>query len=290
MENKLLDGKLVSEKLYTELKEKVSKLSIKPKLAVILVGDNPASKSYVKSKQKALFKVGMEDETITLPASITEEELIARINELNNDNSVNGILVQLPLPKHLNETKILNTIKPEKDVDGFTTINAGLLFSGQEPYSIPCTPAGICKLLDEYNIETSGKNVVVLGRSNIVGKPIAFLLSQKPYNATVTICHSATKNLADILKQADIIIAAIGKPEFITSSLIKEGAIIVDVGINRVEDKIKEKGYRLCGDVNFQDCYNKCSFITPVPGGVGLMTVACLIENTYKACLKANQV
>mgnify|MGYP000903612686 CR=1 FL=1 len=290
MENKLLDGKLVSEKLYNELKEKVSKLSIKPKLAVILVGDNPASKSYVKSKQKALLKVGMEDETITLSADITEEELIAKINELNNDNSVHGILVQLPLPKHLNETKILNTINPEKDVDGFTTINAGLLFSGQEPYSIPCTPAGICKLLDEYNIETSGKNVVVLGRSNIVGKPIAFLLSQKPYNATVTICHSATKNLTDILERADIIIAAMGKPEFITASSIKKGAIIIDVGINRVEDKTKEKGYRLCGDVNFQDCYDKCSFITPVPGGVGLMTVACLIENTYKACLKTNQV
>lgn len=286
MEKKLLDGKLVSEKLYNELKEKVSKLSIKPKLAVILVGDNPASKSYVKSKQKALLKVGMEDETITLPVDITEKKLIAKINELNNDNSVHGILVQLPLPKHLNETKILNTIKPEKDVDGFTTINAGLLFSGQEPYSIPCTPAGICKLLEEYFVNTSGKNVVVLGRSNIVGKPIAFLLSQKPYNATVTICHSATENLTDILKRADIIIAAIGKPEFITSSAIKEGAIIIDVGINRVEDETKEKGYRLCGDVNFQDCYEKCSLITPVPGGVGLMTVACLIENTYKACLK----
>ena len=238
-------------------------------------------------KEKLKTSIGS---AIDAANSNAQEVINNKINEFNNDNSVHGILVQLPLPKHLNETKILNTIKPEKDVDGFTTINAGLLFSGQEPYSIPCTPAGICKLLDEYHINTSGKNVVVLGRSNIVGKPIAFLLSQKPYNATVTICHSATENLTDILKNADIIIAAIGKPEFITASSIKEGVIIVDVGINRVEDKTKEKGYRLCGDVNFQDCYDKCKFITPVPGGVGLMTVACLIENTYKACLKTNQV
>ena len=269
----ILDGKKLSLKITEELKEQVAKLQKKPKLAVILVGNDPASQIYVRNKQKKAEEIGFDSLVIPLPEDISEENLLEHIYILNEDDNINGILLQLPIPKHLNQQRILEAIEPIKDVDGFTTYNFGRLALGYKPYAIPCTPKGIIKLLEEYNIDIEGKNALVIGRSNIVGKPISLLLQQK--NATVTMAHSKTKNLKEIALKSDIIVCAIGKPKMITADFVKDGAIIIDVGINRDENG-------LCGDIDYKEVYKKTSFITPVPGGIGPMTIAMLMENTLQ--------
>ena len=263
------------------LKEK----GITPCLAVILVGENPASVSYVTGKQKALAEVGMLDKSIKLPESTSEEELLALIDQLNKDDSVHGILVQLPLPKHINEQKVILAISPDKDVDGFHPVSVGNLVIGNKSY-LPCTPHGIIVLLQKMGIETNGKNAVVIGRSNIVGKPVALLLTRRECNATVTICHTGTKNLAEITKQADILIAAVGKPQTVTADMVKTGAAVIDVGVNRIPDDTKKSGFRLVGDVDFEAVKEIASFITPVPRGVGPMTIAMLMQNTLEAAME----
>ena len=264
--------------LVSELKAK----GVTPCLAVILVGENPASVSYVTGKQKALAEVGMMDRSVHLPETTTEEDLLKLIDELNNDNSVHGILVQLPLPKHINEEKVLLAINPEKDVDGFHPMNVGNLVIGKKAF-LPCTPHGIIVLLEKMGIETSGKHAVVIGRSNIVGKPVALLLTRRECNATVTICHTGTKNLAEITKQADILIAAVGKPQTVTADMVKPGAAVIDVGVNRIPDETKKSGFRLVGDVDFEAVKEIASYITPVPGGVGPMTIAMLMFITLES-------
>ncbi len=281
----IIDGKQIAQDVRNEVKQKVSELKQKgivPCLAVILVGENPASVSYVTGKQKALAEVGMKDKSMHLPESTTQEELLKIIKELNEDSTVHGILVQLPLPKHINEEKILLAIDPEKDVDGFHPVNVGNLVIGKKAF-LPCTPHGIIVLLQKMKIETSGKHAVVIGRSNIVGKPVAILLARKETNCTVTICHTGTKNLSEFTKNADIIIAASGHPNTVTADMVKEGAVVIDVGVNRIPDSTKKSGFRLTGDVDFDSIKEKASFITPVPGGVGPMTIAMLMKNTLEA-------
>ncbi len=281
----IIDGKAIAAQVRSEVAAKVSALKekgITPCLAVILVGENPASVSYVTGKQKALAEAGMADKSMHLPESTTEEELLQIIEKLNNDNSVHGILVQLPLPKHINEEKIILAISPKKDVDGFHPENVGNLVIGKKAF-LPCTPHGIIVLLQKMGIETSGKHAVVIGRSNIVGKPVALLLARKETNCTVTICHTGTKNMAEITKQADILIAAAGKPHTVTKDMIKPGAVVIDVGVNRIPDSTKKSGFRLIGDCDFEDLKETASFITPVPGGVGPMTIAMLMQNTLEA-------
>ena len=273
----IIDGKKISNEIKDELKEKVAKLKNEGKeitLAVVLVGQDPASKIYVKNKEKACEYVGVNSKTYELPQTTSEEELLKLINELNANQEVNGILVQLPLPKHINEELVINTISPLKDVDGFHPENVGKLSIGQAGF-ISCTPAGIIELLKRYNIEIEGKNCVIVGRSNIVGKPMAMLLLRE--NATVTVCHSRTKNLEEMTKQADILVAAIGRAKFIGKEHIKEGAIIIDVGMNRDDNN------KLCGDVDFDRVKDICGSITPVPGGVGPMTITTLLSNTVLA-------
>ena len=262
------------------LKEK----GITPCLAVILVGENPASVSYVTGKEKALAEVGMKDKSIRLPESTTEQELLKIIDELNNDKSVHGILVQLPLPKHIDEEKVIMAISPEKDVDGFHPVSVGNMMIGKKSY-LPCTPHGVLVLLKTMNIETNGKHAVIVGRSNIVGKPLAILLARKEANSTVTICHTGTKDIASFTKQADILIAAVGRPNTITADMVKPGATVIDVGVNRIPDDIKKSGFRLVGDVDFDAVKEVASFITPVPRGVGPMTIAMLMHNTLEAAL-----
>lgn len=269
----ILDGKLLSSKIIEELKNKTSNLSKKPKLAVILVGNNPASQIYVKNKQKQAENAGFESILIPLPENATEENILENIYILNEDTNINAILVQLPLPKHINQQKIIEAIEPVKDVDGFTSHNFGKLALGYKPYAYPCTPKGIIKLIEEYNIQIEGKKVLVIGRSNIVGKPVSLLMQQK--NATVTNANSYTQNLKDISYNSDIIISAIGKPNYIKKDFVKQNAIVIDVGINRTE-----KG--LCGDIDFKEVSQITSYITPVPGGIGPMTIAMLLENTYE--------
>lgn len=273
----LIDGKATSQKIKDEIKNEVIKLKqkgITPTLAVILVGDNPASQTYVASKQKACLACQMGSVMHKLSANTTQQELISLIDVLNADDSIDGILVQLPLPKHINTNEILRKIDPKKDVDGFCAQNIGALVSGLDGF-VPCTPLGIMELLKQYNINPQGLNALVIGRSNIVGKPMAALLLNA--GATVTIAHSKTKNLADLSKNADLIIAAIGKANFIKPEMVKEGAIIIDVGINRLENG------KLAGDCDFENLKDKCDFITPVPGGVGPMTIAMLLSNTLKS-------
>lgn len=285
MSAKIIDGKEIAAQVRKEVAEKVAELEKKeiyPCLAVILVGDNPASVSYVTGKRKALEEVGMSDKSLRLPESTTEEQLLRTIKELNEDKSVHGILVQLPLPKHINEEKVLLAISPEKDVDGFHPMNVGNLVIGKKSF-LPCTPHGIIVLLQKMNIETSGKHAVVIGRSNIVGKPLALLLARKEINCTVTICHTGTKNMAEIVKQADIIVAASGHPHTVTADMVKEGAVVIDVGVNRIPDSTKKSGFRLIGDTDFDTIKEKASFITPVPGGVGPMTIAMLMYNTLES-------
>ncbi|HEX2963511.1 MAG TPA: bifunctional methylenetetrahydrofolate dehydrogenase/methenyltetrahydrofolate cyclohydrolase FolD [Ignavibacteriales bacterium] len=289
----LIDGKKVASEIKEELKKDVSRLKEEgrrvPGLVTILVGDSPASQSYVKSKVKSSGEVGMVSKLEKLDESTSEETLLEMIDSYNRNDDFDGILVQLPLPGHINEDKVINAILPEKDVDGFHPINVGKLVIGQDTL-YPCTPAGVQELLKYYKIETKGKHVVVVGRSNIVGKPVSnIMLQKKPYaNAIVTVCHSAAKDLTQYTKSADILIAAIGKANFITADMVKDGVVVVDVGINRVPDD-SPKGYRIVGDVDFESVAPKSSYITPVPGGVGAMTIAMLLKNTYKAYLMRNK-
>lgn len=285
MAAQIIDGKSIAQSIREEIKIKTEALKTKgitPCLAVILVGSNPASVSYVTGKQKALAEVGMNDRSVRLPESTTEQELISLIQELNADKSVHGILVQLPLPQHIDEEKVILAIDPAKDVDGFHPVNVGNLVIGKKTF-LPCTPHGIIVLLKRMNIETDGKSAVVIGRSNIVGKPAALLLARKDLNATVTICHSGTKNIADITRRADILIAAAGRANIVTADMVKEGAAVIDVGVNRIPDASKKSGFRLAGDVDFENVKEKAAFITPVPGGVGPMTIAMLMANTLEA-------
>lgn len=278
MEPMIIDGKKISMDIKNELKAQVEEMINKgqkvPTLAVVIVGDDPASKVYVSYKKKACEYVGINSVSHELPEDTTEEELLQLIDKLNNDDDIDGILVQLPVPKHINEEKVIMAIDPKKDVDGFHPISVGSLSIGREGF-VSCTPAGIIELLKRSNIEIEGKNCVVVGRSNIVGKPISLLLLRE--NGTVTICHSRTKNIEDVCKNADILIAAVGRPKMITADYVKEGAVIIDVGVNRLENK------KLCGDVDYDDVFNKVSAITPVPGGVGPMTIAMLLKNCVKS-------
>ena len=281
----IIDGKAIAAQIRGEVAEKVSALKAKgitPCLAVILVGENPASVSYVTGKQKALAEVGMADRSLHLPESTTEEELLKIIDDLNKDTAVHGILVQLPLPEHINEEKVLLAIDPEKDVDGFHPMNVGNLVIGKKAF-LPCTPHGIIVLLEKMGIETSGKHAVVIGRSNIVGKPVSLLLARKETNCTVTICHTGTKNMAEMTRQADILIAATGRPHTVTKEMVKPGAVVIDVGVNRIPDDTKKSGFRLTGDCDYADLLETASFITPVPGGVGPMTIAMLMFNTLES-------
>lgn len=283
----LLDGKKAAESIKLEIAEKVEKMIARgerrPHLVAVLVGENGASKTYVKNKEKSCKQVGFKSTLLTFADDISEEFLLSEIKRLNNDNEVDGFIIQLPLPKHIDESKIINAIDPSKDVDGFHPINVGKLMLG-EPTFISATPCGILALLEYYKIETAGKHCVVLGRSNIVGRPIANLLSQKasPGDCTVTICHSRTKDIKKYCLEADIIIAALGVPEFLKGDMVKEGAVVVDVGITRIPAD-NEKGYRIAGDVDFEEVAPKCSYISPVPGGVGPMTIASLMNNTFLA-------
>lgn len=273
----IMDGKALSDKIYERIKSDVEKLDRKPTLAVIITKDNEAGAVYVRNKQRACEKTGVNSMTIEFESTVSEDEMLAKIDELNQNPEIDAILVQLPIPNHLDTEKILNRISPSKDADGFHYVNAGKMFTGQMPSSIACTPKGIIRLLDEYKIKLEGLNALVIGRSNIVGKPIAQLLLQR--NATVTIAHSKTKNLSDYTKMADLIVVAIGKPKFLTGDMVKDGVVIIDVGISRVEGK-------LSGDVDFGSVAPKASFITPVPKGVGPMTVAMLIQNTVELSKK----
>src|SRR5690606_27877775 len=285
----LLDGKKVSEAILADIKNQVDQRIAEhkkvPHLAAILVGDNPASQTYVASKVKTCEYLGFKSTLSRLSAETSEEELLQLIEKYNQDTDIDGILVQLPLPKHISEDKIINSISPEKDVDGFHLSSIGKMVLGQDTF-IPATPNGIVMMLDYYKIPTEGKHCVVIGRSNIVGTPMSVLMSRnaQPGNCTVTLTHSKTKNLKEICLQADIIIAAIGRSNFVTADMVKKGAIVIDVGINRIEDASRKSGFRLVGDVDFEAVKEKCSYITPVPGGVGKMTICALMQNTLKAC------
>ena len=282
--SKIIDGKELAKKVRLELKDEVEKLkkddNIHPKLAVIMVGSDPASQIYVRNKSKACDEIGIEFEEFLLDENTTQKELLDLIDRLNENEKVNGILLQSPIPKNLDINEAFRRISPEKDVDGFNPVNVGKLTLGQKGF-VSCTPFGVIKMLEEYNINIEGKNAVVLGRSNIVGKPMSQCLLNK--NATVTICHSKTKNINDITKNADIIVAAIGKKEFVKGDMVKEGAVVIDVGINRGEDG------KLKGDVDFEEVSKKASYITPVPGGVGPMTIAMLMTNVVKAAKEQNK-
>lgn len=269
----IMDGKALRDKLLFELKLKIDKFKIKPSLVVILVGEDPASQIYVNNKKKTAEKLGINSEIINYPANISQDVLLDKIEDLNKDETVTAILVQLPLPKHIDKFKVIDTISPEKDVDGFTPDNFGKLFAGEEPYVYPCTPKGILLLLDEYNIELDGRHVVIVGRSNIVGKPLSQMMLSR--NATVTVCHSHTQNLSDITKTADILVSAAGE-KIIEEKMLKSGCVVVDVGI------FKDENGKTRGDVDFDKVFRKTSFITPVPGGVGPMTIASLMLNTVE--------
>lgn len=273
----ILDGKKLRDKIFESLKAELDKMPEKPTLAVILVGENPASQIYVRNKKKTAEKLGINSLSIEYPADISENELLSKIQELNNDKNITAILVQLPLPEHINKNKIIDAILPQKDVDGLTPYNLGKLFSGEEPYVYPCTPKGILLLLDEYNIELDGKNVVVVGRSNLVGKPVAQMLLKR--NATVTMCHSHTKNLSEITKTADIVVSAVGK-NVIGEKMLKSNCVVIDVGIFRDENG------KISGDVDFENVSKISAYISPVPGGVGPMTIASLMLNTVELAKK----
>lgn len=294
MDAKLINGKQVAKDIKAELKQKVAMLrekGITPGLAAVLIGDDPASATYVKSKARACEKIGMYSEVIRRPADTSQEEVETIVRELNGRDDIDGILVQSPLPKHLNEFAVTLLIDPNKDVDGFHPHSVGLLLMGKPSFR-SCTPYGIIELMRRYDINPSGKEVVVLGRSNIVGKPMAALLMQKSdmANATVTIAHSRTADIAGVCRRADILIAAIGQPLFVKGDMVKEGAVIIDVGINRIDDSSTEKGYRLVGDVDFDECVKKASYITPVPGGVGPMTIAMLLTNTVQSAERRGRI
>ena len=287
----ILDGKKIAAEVRGEIAAEVAQLAAAgkriPQLAAIIVGNDGASQTYVAAKEKACGECGFKSQVLRFDSGITEQELLAHIAKLNADSSVDGFIVQLPLPKHINEQRVIEAINPKKDVDGFHPINVGRMTIGLPSY-VSATPAGIVKLLRRYRIETSGKHAVVVGRSNIVGRPMMNLLSQKgtPGDCTVTVCHSRTKNIKDICREADIIVAALGQPEFLTADMVKQGAVVVDVGITRVPATDTKSGFRLKGDVKFDEVAPKCSYITPVPGGVGPMTIISLMRNTLKAYKK----
>ena len=286
---KIIDGKELAKSLRAEIAEKTARLKaekgVTPGLAVILVGDNPASVSYVTAKEKACGEAGMLSREIRLPATVAEDELIAEIARLNDDPAIHGILVQLPLPRGFNEKRVIDAISPEKDVDGFTPVNAGRLLIG-EPCFLPCTPHGIIKLIEFSGMDIRGKHAVVIGRSNIVGKPVALLLARKETNATVTMCHTGTVDLAKHTREADIVVVATGRPGTLTGDMLKPGAVVIDVGVNRIPDTTRPKGFRLVGDADFDSCAAVASAITPVPGGVGPMTITMLLWNTLEAAAK----
>ena len=281
---KIIDGKAISANVKAQVKAEADKLKeqgIEIGLAVVIVGNNPASRVYVNNKKKACAEVGFNPYEYALPEETTQEELLDLVKKLNEDDKVNGILVQLPLPEHIDENAVINTIRPEKDVDAFHPENVGHIMIGDFNF-LPCTPAGVMEMLAQSGIETEGKDCVVIGRSNIVGKPMAMLLLHK--NATVTICHSRTKNLAEICRRADILVAAVGRAKFVTADMIKDGAVVIDVGMNRLESG------KLCGDVDYDGCFEKAGYITPVPGGVGPMTIAMLMKNTLTSAKVKNNI
>ena len=294
MKSQIIDGKVISAQVRSEISVDVSKLkndhNITPKLAVILIGDDAASQVYVRNKQKSALSIGMHAEDYKFSTSDTTESVINLINDLNNDPYINGILVQLPLPENFNKEKIIYSIDPLKDVDGLHPFNVGLVSLGQ-PRFIPATPFGISEMLNRANINVEGSNIVIIGRSNIVGIPLGnlFVQKMKNFNSTITICHSRTKNISEYTKNADIVMAAIGSANFLTLDMVKENSVIIDVGINRVEDNSKKSGFRLVGDVDYQSMIGFVKAITPVPGGVGPMTIAMLLKNTYKAAIIQNQ-
>lgn len=289
----ILDGKKASQAIKNDLKIDVAQLAAEgkkiPHLAAILVGTNGASETYVAAKVKSCEEVGFKSTLIRFEETVSEMKLLDKIRELNIDPDVDGILVQLPLPKHISEEQVINTIDPDKDVDGFHPVNVGKMVQGL-PTFVPATPHGIMLLLEHYKIETVGKHAVVVGRSNIVGRPMSILLSSntKPGNCTVTVCHSKTNNIKEFCLQADIIVAALGRPGFVTSDMVKEGAVVIDVGITRMKDDSRKSGFKLRGDVDFENVSPKCSWITPVPGGVGPMTIAALMKNTFTSCMQKN--
>ncbi len=287
---KILDGKAIAQDIRAELKARVSELkekNIVPGLGVLLVGEDPASRSYVTAKERACEETGLYSREVKLPATAAHDEILEVVHAFNADDQIDGILVQLPLPDSAMEESVIEAIDPDKDVDGFHPMNVGRMMMGL-PAFLPCTPHGILQILKRSGIETSGAHVVVIGRSNIVGRPLVNLLSQKNElgNATVTMCHTRTKNMAEFTRQADIVVAAAGRPNTLTADMIKEGAVVIDVGVNRVEDETKKRGYRLCGDVDFDAVAEKASAITPVPGGVGPMTITMLLANTVESAVR----
>jgi methylenetetrahydrofolate dehydrogenase (NADP+)/methenyltetrahydrofolate cyclohydrolase len=288
----LLDGKAMALQIKDEIANEVRALTQQghraPHLAAVIVGTDGASMTYVANKEKSSHEVGFTSSVYRMSETTTEKQLLETVEFLNNDPDIDGFIVQLPLPKHIDEQKVINAISPDKDVDGFTPVNVGRMVLGEECF-VPATPMGICTLLQRYGIETKGKHCVVLGRSNIVGTPVANLLSRKGVDCTVTMCHSRTQNLAELTRQADILVVAIGKPEFVTADMVKEGAVIVDVGIHRVEDASRKSGYRIIGDVKHSEVDAKCSWVTPVPGGVGPLTIVSLLQNTMKAYKRNKQ-
>lgn len=288
----LLDGKAMALQIKEEIANEVRRMTANghraPHLAAVIVGEDGASMTYVANKEKSSHEVGFTSSVYRMPATTTEKQLLETIEFLNNDPDIDGFIVQLPLPKHIDEQKIINAISPDKDVDGFTPINIGRMVLGEECF-VPATPMGICTLLRRYGIETTGKHCVVLGRSNIVGTPVANLLSRKGFDCTVTMCHSKTQNLKELCQQADILVVAIGKPEFVTADMVKPGAVVVDVGIHRVADATKKNGYRVIGDVKHDEVDTLCSWVTPVPGGVGPLTIVSLLENTLKSYRRSHK-
>ena len=283
---KLIDGKQLAQNLRGEIAAGVERLKaekgVTPGLAVILVGDNPASVSYVTAKEKACAEAGMLSREIRLPAETTEADLVALVGELNDDPAIHGILVQLPVPKHISDKAVIDAIAPEKDVDGFTPVNVGRMMIGERCF-LPCTPHGIIKLIEFSGMDLAGKHAVVIGRSNIVGKPVAALLSRKETNATVTLCHTGTPDVGKFTREADVVVVAAGRPDTLTGDMLKPGAVVIDVGVNRVPDATKPKGFRLVGDADFESCAKVAGAITPVPGGVGPMTITMLLWNTLES-------
>ncbi len=288
----ILDGKAVALQIKDEIANEVRQLTAAghraPHLAAVIVGEDGASMTYVANKEKSSREVGFTSSVYRLPEKTSEKELLETIDFLNNDPDIDGFIVQLPLPKHINEQRVINAISPDKDVDGFTPVNIGRMVLGEDCF-VPATPMGICTLLKRYGVETTGKHCVVIGRSNIVGTPVANLLSRKGFDCTVTMCHSKTQNLAELTRQADILVVAIGKPEFVTADMVKPDAVLVDVGIHRVPDATKKNGYRVIGDVKHSDVDKLCSWVTPVPGGVGPLTIVSLLQNTLKAYHRSHQ-
>jgi len=292
LDEKLIDGAKLADQIKAEVAGRVAELNargVTPGLSVVLVGEDPASAVYVGSKERTCIELGMHGETIRKPATITEPELLAIVDQLNDNPAVHGILIQMPLPKHINADAIVRRIRPDKDVDGFHPVNVGKLLIGEKDGFAPCTPAGVVEMLKAYGVRTAGADCVVVGRSNIVGKPMTSLMIQPGIDATVTVCHSRTRDLGEHTRRADILIVAAGRPQMVTADMVKPGAVVIDVGMNRIADATKKSGTRLCGDVAFDEVREVASLITPVPGGVGKMTIAMLMANTVRAAAQITQ-